>query len=1820
MTNQSNKNNRIIQLNNIRFSAVVMALVFLSFSAQAQFREEPADFDRLLSTEFSERSQPTVSNCKTGVTNCAGVIYLQFSPEFSSASELIVRVEARAGQEAIGRPSTPAVCTNAAGGDVPGGTFSAGVCTAVGGAGSVYTPAVPGNIDAANPANIFNNADVRVTYSKDIFPGVANSIRDTGGCTSEHEFESNQVSGDPNEVDTSIGLGIVTYSYDSAFKAQAPTAIAPDNVIQYQTDSYTSLVKLTCSISDVTKLWNMDYHVGMYRNLSQHVGANEEVSYIISPENSLEFFPLDGSNYIVHAEITEDGQGVLIEYAQAVTDNTNQAYTITALDGSDIAITPSITWLNNQTVWLALSSDIYAGVNVAATALDSDRHVLVSSTLPDDTSFEVGGTANFGGASTYRAVLTRHASDADFARTAPTITDIDVADGTGSIDLTFSEAVCGSPADTGTNCVALTADHFEVMYYGETETRALTISSVDVTGSITAGYTDATLTLPSVDIGGNDYLLVRTARNSRFSDQFITDRTIFSQASTSRTIPTTSDPYTEAESGMLHLQSGALVQAIPTITHALTNPDGNSADYSVDEGDVADGSIATNFTVTRTPTGSASTVTVTITRDDTVNSANPTAFAVSVDGTPLVESAGVWTTQYSTFVATGADTKTIEITFTGNDTSNDDYVYEISIEPTTIPGGGSQEITFTITDDERGLTLLAIDSSAIDETEVDNEGVPRRYTRIYPVGTNSDDIIEEVGLLPGEAFTITQIELTVADIGADTADVRHNNAFTQTRNGNVFTFNTGGVAIAVAETFLNSLEFGINSPEPTGGSDTSNVTLTLDITAIATVGEAPPPGRAGPVTRTINEENDDPVVVGPADGEAFTLQNRALASGLDIVTGTANDGGDDSGITFAIDPSTFPSLETANGVGVGTLTLSGDGLLTGSGEFTLTAISDVLLARTQTPLMTELSFGDGRDTETRTITINIVSDNIPPTLPSDKTIGYDAGATSVTLTLYSADDEVGSLADRGNAMSTRDVDYIITIMRLASGDKPMLTLPSITIPAARAIDSEGRSLDTGIFPLRPSPEFLPIRILLTRNDVTLLPGDSYMVDISVEDRADNPAATMYDRSPTFTMDTDGAYDELLVDLDPSADCGTGTDSDGDGVAYAYELHIGTDCNGSVDDYIGDVDPANVSSDVAMITFLSPPLSTTVLGAAGASRYTQIDTGVNCVGANCDNLKAFIVSSGSVGNDSANAGAMVTGICPFADDDSSDPSSCWVDDVDVDVLVDDNGNDTGNRDVGTVPLQWGFNLINWVAADNNGNLILSTSQTQLVYVAPVVASTGTITFVVPQNTNATELVVISGVQFVHNPVVHDPDGDGSVQFLDGVERDIPTPINGNNCDSTGSNPYTYTVPIPAVGAPATVCTVFDDVRDDVVTFGTLPGILPNTDPFYAVGNPITVERAGPGNEVAGVRIEGIVVTDNSGNTVNAVAFGETYNYRVNVVPRDSVVVVEITVTPPELSDEFPLIGTATGSIPTLPDPGMDDLYISIEATIAGSPVTTHMEPYPILPFGSTPEVDDDNDGVPDNNDGGGMDDPLDPVDDDGDSTLLSDRDTRATIEVRGGRISLGNNARRVGHDQAQLDLDGSGPNKDVAGDIGPPMTPPGYDNEGVFEFTVYLPANTNTAYISIPLLKQLEEDKVYYKYIDGVWDLFETDDGDLNTLDDPNDGDDAYYSAPINSDGVTCPPPALGPQWESPKNELSEGHECVLLVIKDFQPEIPGNFNDSDGQLNGIIVDPGAPGTAASLGGPPSRGGGGAADLWFLLMLLGLIAVPVLTRQRKRLTR
>ena len=172
--------------------------------------------------------------------------------------------------------------------------------------------------------------------------------------------------------------GVITYSYDSVSQGTAPGALTAAQRIQYPTDDYAELMTLTCNLpaSASTQLLGMSYHLSAYGNaaLGHHVDGSDDGnsgnnldSYVTSPENSLEFFPLDGSNYITHAEITEDGLGVLIEYAQAVTSPTEATYAFATTQLSTI-ITPTFSeaiWLNDKTVWLTLGSSIYdAGVNV----------------------------------------------------------------------------------------------------------------------------------------------------------------------------------------------------------------------------------------------------------------------------------------------------------------------------------------------------------------------------------------------------------------------------------------------------------------------------------------------------------------------------------------------------------------------------------------------------------------------------------------------------------------------------------------------------------------------------------------------------------------------------------------------------------------------------------------------------------------------------------------------------------------------------------------------------------------------------------------------------------------------------------------------------------------------------------------------------------------------------------------------------------------------------------------------------------------------------------------------------------------------------------------------------------------------------------------------------------------------------------------------------------------------------------------------------------------------------------------------------------------
>ena len=787
-TNQSNKNNRIIQLNNIRFSTVVMALVFLSFSAQAQFSAVPADFDRLLVGEMVlSGNSPATSDCG-GTVSCSGVLNVRFgSAEINpgsggSADQLVVRIEARAGQEAIGRLTTPASCRNAAGDDFPDGASGEAFCTSPSqaGANGVYTPESPGTIAIDMPANVMARTGTIFTYNTSLF-----TESFTSSCTLSAETHTG-ASIDSIGSLTGFSAGVTGFNYGSELVDQDPSSLNTGQVVVWQHNEYVEQMTVTCDLPDSynSELLGMAFEVSLYKgNNSHHDFARGRTSYAVSAANSLEFFPLDRSNYITHAEITEGGDGVLIEYAQTVTDPTGAAYAI-ATTSIDL-ITPTISdsdiiWLNDRTVWLTLGSSIYdAGVyNGDGTAFNADRHVFVTSTFPGDTSFG----NNFAQTSTYRAVLTRHASDADLDQTAPrmTVTTLDY----DSIGLTFSRSVCGSPE---TGCAALTADHFEVVHYEGDVSSAesatlLTISTVTLTGDSTNGYTAVLdIDLDSApEIDGDDYLLVRTARNSRFTDNFITDRTIFSETQVERTIPFILSTYTEAASGMLHLQSGALVEAIPVITYSLTNNEGSS----ISEGGI-ERSTAT-FIITRAPerVKFESTVGVTITR---TSGDGPNNFSVAVGDVPLTRSAdGIVWSDVLIFDAL-EDEKMIFFSFNGNDVGTTDSVYTFEL---LLPGGariadGSISI-FTIEEDDNTAPVINLADVTINESDVElddgnrrdfddlNDYMTRGITQSSLLFSISDSVVTDD---PATAATYTRVVVTLIGEGES------NTAWTLTNGG-----------------------------------------------------------------------------------------------------------------------------------------------------------------------------------------------------------------------------------------------------------------------------------------------------------------------------------------------------------------------------------------------------------------------------------------------------------------------------------------------------------------------------------------------------------------------------------------------------------------------------------------------------------------------------------------------------------------------------------------------------------------------------------------------------------------------------------------------------------------------------------------------------------------------------------------------------------------------------------------------------------------------------------------------------------------------------
>lgn len=146
------------------------------------------------------------------------------------------------------------------------------------------------------------------------------------------------------------------------------------------------------------------------------------------------------------------------------------------------------------------------------------------------------------------------------------------------------------------------------------------------------------------------------------------------------------------------------------------------------------------------------------------------------------------------------------------------------------------------------------------------------------------------------------------------------------------------------------------------------------------------------------------------------------------------------------------------------------------------------------------------------------------------------------------------------------------------------------------------------------------------------------------------------------------------------------------------------------------------------------------------------------------------------------------------------------------------------------------------------------------------------------------------------------------------------------------------------------------------------------------------------------------------------------------------------------------------------------------------------------------------------------------------------------------------------------------------------------NVGIFDFVISnMPVQGESVHVVIPQVNAIPANAVYRKEKQGVWGDFIED--DKNQL-----------SSATGELGV-CPPPGSNAYLQG----LTTGDFCVQLTIEDGGP------NDSDGTVDGNIIDPGGVGIALPTSVKSSKGGG-SLD-FSLLALLTALAARVLMRRK-----
>lgn len=247
-------------------------------------------------------------------------------------------------------------------------------------------------------------------------------------------------------------------------------------------------------------------------------------------------------------------------------------------------------------------------------------------------------------------------------------------------------------------------------------------------------------------------------------------------------------------------------------------------------------------------------------------------------------------------------------------------------------------------------------------------------------------------------------------------------------------------------------------------------------------------------------------------------------------------------------------------------------------------------------------------------------------------------------------------------------------------------------------------------------------------------------------------------------------------------------------------------------------------------------------------------------------------------------------------------------------------------------------------------------------------------------------------------------------------------------------------------------------------------------------------------------------------------------------------------------------------------------------------------------GSSAPADVDDDAVPDTMDGTTSSSVV--INGTGDGTMSEWIEGESGVRLRVGRVGVAAGADRTPADSVGALLTRS----EIEVLVGSLDQLAGLTNVGGwFDFEVRgLAAPGDSAKVVLPLQAKLRVNSVYMKFHDSIgWQEFDT------------SGDDAVHSA-LRDDSGLCP----GPNEAGWTPGLTAFDECIRLTITDGGP------NDTDGEVNGVIHDPGG---AVSSGesetdDDPVSGGGGILSLLSLIGLMTIFGLWRINRGGRRIMR